>query len=115
MYRSAMLSRRNVKGSTAWCWSDAANEAVIALVLSEVHSGLSACFDVLVEGRSVVKYAGDLYDTKEECERAHWARRNWSARVSQAEVAKSLFPVQPLPDGAIPYYLGKKEKSDEEV
>ena len=115
MVRSTILSRRNVKGSIAWCWSDAANEPVIALVLSEGHGALGACFDVLVEGRSVVKYGPDLYDTREKCEQAHWVRLNWSARVSQVTVAKSLFPVQPLPDGAIPYYLDEKEKPDEEV
>lgn len=115
MVRSTVLSRRNVKGSTVWCWSDAANEAVIALVLSKGHGTLGVRFDVLVEGRSVVKYGPDLYNTKEECERAHWVQRCWSARASQVELAKSLFPVQPLPDGAIPYYLDEKEKPDEEV
>lgn len=105
---------RPTKGSTVWCWSDAANEPVIALVLSEGHGALGACFDALVEGRSVVKYARDLYDTKEKCEQGHWVWRRRIPRV-EVKVAKSMFPVQPMPDGAIPYYLDEKEKTDEEV
>jgi len=101
------------KGTIRWCWSNSANAATTALILSDSEYKLTA--DVLVEGQRVVKPKCDLYDTRENCERGHLFTKNWHARQSQLDVARKLFPVQQLPDGAIPYYLDEKEKSDEEV
>ena len=100
------------KGTIRWCWSNSANAATTALILSDSEYMLTT--DVLVEGQRVVKPKCDLYDTREHCERGHLITKNWRAGV-ELVVAKKLFPVQSLPDGAIPYYLGEQEKSDEEV
>ena len=99
------------EGTIHWCWSNSANAATTALILPD--SGYKLTVDVLVEGRRVVKPKCDLYNTKEDCEKARLFTKNWNARQSQLDVAKKLFPVQPLPDGAIPYYLDEKEKQDD--
>ena len=101
------------KGTIHWCWSNSANAATTVLILSD--SGYRLTANVLFEGQRVVKPKCDLYDSRENCERAHLITKNWQARQSQLDVAKKMFPVQPLPDGAIPYYLNEKEKENEEV
>ena len=101
------------KGTIHWCWSSSANSSITALILSDSEFALTA--EVLVEGQRVVKPKCDLYDSKENCERAHTITKNWHARQSQLDVAKKLFPMQQLPNGAIPYYLNEKEKQNEEV
>jgi len=101
------------EGAILWCWSSSTNSPTTALILSDSEHKLAV--DVLVEGLRVVKPKCDLYDTRENCERARLFTKNWFARQSQLAVAKKLFPVQPLPDGAIPYYLDGWEKSNEEV
>ena len=101
------------KGTIHWCWSNSANAATTALILSD--SGYRLTANILFEGQRVVKPKCDLYDSKEACEKAHTITKNWHARQSQLDVAKKLFPIQQLPGGAILYYLDEKEKSDEEV
>lgn len=101
-----------VKEAIYWCWSSSANAPTIALILSDSEHKLTT--DVLIEGQKIVKPKCDLYDTRENCERAHTITKNWHARQAQLDVAKKLFPVQALPDGAIPYYLDKSEESQDD-